>query len=178
MAHPCSRHFLSSHSCERSPSFLYAAAFDHELVMETLHKLKQGLPCRIPRYDFKTSSRLEEWQEIPHAHVIILEGILTFFDKGCRDLMDIKIFVDTDPDIRLARRIRRDITERGRDLLQVLEQYERHVKPSYDEYIAPTKVYADIVIPRGGTNKVAIDIITKHIKLKLQEFDMDRPDTQ
>lgn len=100
-----------------------------------------------------------------------MEGILILYNKQLRELMNMKIFVDTDADTRLARRIKRDIAQRGRDLNGVLAQYEKFVKPSFDEYIQPTKKFADIIIPRGGDNIVAIDLLVKHIKFKLEEKD-------
>lgn len=103
--------------------------------------------------------------------MIIIEGILVLYNRQLRDLMNMKIFVDTDADTRLARRIKRDIAQRGRDLNGVLAQYEKFVKPSFDEYILPTKKFADIIIPRGGDNIVAIDLLVKHIKFKLEEKD-------
>ena len=93
------------------------------------------------------------------AEVVLLEGLFVLYDEGLRDMLDMRIFVDTDADTRLARRIRRDIAERGRDVARVLDQYEATVKPSYDQYVQPTKRYADIVIPRGAENEVAIDLV-------------------
>ncbi|KAL0490674.1 uridine kinase [Acrasis kona] len=142
-------------------------AFDYDVFESTLRKLKEGDDVEIPVYCFKTHSRLTTTEKIAGADVIIVEGILIFFTKHIRDLMDMKIFVDTDSDVRLARRIRRDIQERGRDLDGVLTQYEKFVKNSFDDYIMPTKKYADMIIPRGGANKVAIDLLVEHIKSKL-----------
>ncbi|KAL9653512.1 hypothetical protein ABK040_002145 [Willaertia magna] len=151
--------------------FDHPDAFDYAIFEEAIKELKNGNGVDIPVYDFKTHSRTNETERVDGADVIIIEGILIFFNKSVRDLMDMKIFVDTDADVRLARRIRRDTKERGRDLESVLLQYERFVKPSFDDYIMPTKKYADIIIPRGGANIVAIDLLTQHIKLKLISLD-------
>ena len=103
------------------------------------------------------------------ANVLIFEGILAFHHKEVLDLLDMKVFVDTDPDIRLSRRLKRDITQRGRDMKGVLDQYNRHVKPSFDYYIAPTMTHADIIVPRGGENEVAINLIVHHVQNQLDQ---------
>lgn len=137
-------------------------------------------------YDFKTHSRASKSKTLYGANVIVFEGIFAFYDRRITDLMDLKVFVDTDADTRLVRRLRRDIAERGRSLESVLVQYERYVKPSHDDFIQPTVRQADIIIPRGADNKgisftlplvsptcsrlqVAIDLITKHISSQLEE---------
>ena len=102
------------------------------------------------------------------ANVIICEGILIFANKKLVDMMDMKVFIDTDSDIRLARRLKRDIMERGRDLEGVIKQYNQFVKPMFDFYIQPSMVHADIIVPRGGENKVAIDLIVQHVHTQLQ----------
>jgi uridine kinase len=102
------------------------------------------------------------------ANVIICEGILIFAHKKLVDMMDMKVFIDTDSDIRLVRRLRRDITERGRDLEGVLKQYNQFVKPMFDFYIAPSMIHADLIVPRGGENQVAIDLIVQHVHTQLQ----------
>lgn len=123
----------------------------------------------IPIYDFEIHNRLERKQTVYGASVILFEGILTFADEELRDLMDLKIFVDTDSDIRLARRMQRDIKERGRDVEGVLSQYNTFVKPSFEKYIKPTMKYADMIVPRGSDNVVAIDLIVQHVQRKLDE---------
>jgi uridine kinase len=149
-------------------NFDHPNAFDYEAFEHTVHLLKNGKSnVQVPLYDFKTNSRLvDQYDIITRADVIIVEGILIFYSKTLRDIMDMKIFVDTDTDTALARRIRRDITQRGRDLEGVLRQYETFVKPSYDEFIYPSKKYADIIVPRGG-NEVAVDLLVQHVKVKL-----------
>eukprot|EP01086_Lenisia_limosa_P014932 TRINITY_DN4667_c0_g1_i1.p1 TRINITY_DN4667_c0_g1~~TRINITY_DN4667_c0_g1_i1.p1 ORF type:complete len:168 (+),score=51.45 TRINITY_DN4667_c0_g1_i1:367-870(+) len=129
--------------------------------------LKNGLPVDIPVYDFTTHKRSEEFTRVYPSEVILVEGILTFWQRELREQFDIKIFVDTDADIRLARRIRRDITERGRDIDGVLKQYERFVKPSFDEYTGPSRKFADVIIPRGGDNIVGINLISEHVQQRL-----------
>lgn len=152
--------------------FDHPDAFEFDLLQDTLLKLKQGKKVSIPVYDFKTHSRVEEaCTYIFGADVIIIEGILIFYTKALRELMDMKIFIDSDADTRLSRRIRRDIIERGRDLNGILIQYEKFVKPAFDDYISPTKKFADIIIPRGSANTVAIDLLVQHIKFKLTEAD-------
>mmetsp|Transcript_4458 Transcript_4458/g.6542 ORF Transcript_4458/g.6542 Transcript_4458/m.6542 type:complete len:264 (+) Transcript_4458:762-1553(+) len=147
--------------------FDHPNAFDYDIFVKTLKKLKNGGIATVPVYDFKTHSRLEKKKETKGADVIIVEGILIFYSQELLKLMDMKIFVDTDDDVRLTRRIRRDIAERGREVIGVLDQWERFVKPNFDQYILPTKREADVIIPRGGDNIIAIELITKHITLRL-----------
>ncbi|KAG6529539.1 hypothetical protein ZIOFF_011747 [Zingiber officinale] len=148
-------------------------AFDTEQLLECMKKLKSGYSVNVPIYDFKKHQRCpENFRKVNASDVIILEGILVFHDSRVRDLMNMKIFVDTDPDIRLARRIKRDTIERGRDVNSVLEQYGKFVKPSFDDFILPSKKYADVIIPRGGDNIVAIDLIVQHIRTKLGQHDL------
>ncbi|CAM0911879.1 unnamed protein product [Alopecurus aequalis] len=154
-------------------NFDHPDAFDTDRLLECMGKLKSGKSVNIPIYDFKNHRRCSEsFRKVNVSDVIILEGILVFHDQRVRDLMDMKIFVDTDADIRLARRIRRDTVERGRDVLSVLEQYGRFVKPAFDDFVLPSKKYADVIIPRGGDNHVAIDLIVQHIRTKLGQHDL------
>eukprot|EP00743_Colponemidia_sp_Colp-15_P003270 GILK01003532.1.p1 GENE.GILK01003532.1~~GILK01003532.1.p1 ORF type:complete len:249 (-),score=25.67 GILK01003532.1:143-856(-) len=143
-------------------------AFDYDLLRKTLVKLRSFQPVEIPSYDYAAHCRGEPIIT-QAAQIILVEGILVFHDSSVRDLMDLKVFVEADPDIRLARRVMRDTSERGRDLGGVLKQYEGFVKPAFDKYIEPTKKYADIVIPnsRHTENTVAIDLIVQHIASKL-----------
>ena len=144
-------------------------SFDLDMCVENLKKLKQGRAIDCPQYDFTTHQRDPVSKPIYGANVIIFEGILSMCDERLRDLMDLKIFVDTDSDIRLARRLRRDMASRARNLRSVIAQYEKFVKPSYETYIHPLIKYADIVIPRGGENLVAINLITQQIQKELQK---------
>uniref|UniRef100_A0A8C2Q8Q4 Uridine-cytidine kinase n=1 Tax=Cyprinus carpio TaxID=7962 RepID=A0A8C2Q8Q4_CYPCA len=153
-------------------NFDHPGAFDFELLVTTLQKLKQGKSVKIPVYDFTTHGRQKNWKNVYGASVIIFEGILSFADKELLQLMDMKIFVDTDSDIRLVRRLRRDITERGRDIEGVIKQYNKFVKPAFEQYIEPTMRLADIVVPRGGGNMVAIDLIVQHVHSQLDEHKM------
>ncbi|KAN0034382.1 hypothetical protein ACTFIV_000888 [Dictyostelium citrinum] len=154
-------------------NFDHPNSFDYDLMVKTISELRAGKKVNIPKYCFKTHSRLVHQDTVYGADVIILEGILTLYSKELRDLMDIKIFIDTDDDVRLARRLKRDIAERGRTLESVLHQYNTFVKPSFDDYIIPLKKYADIIVPRGSDNIVAINLLTNHIRLKLKERGFD-----
>ena len=144
--------------------------FDHPDALETsllirhLNDLKRGKPIDQPLYDYTTYRRLGETKRIDSKHVIIVEGILIFVEKQLRELMDIKIFVDTDADERLLRRLRRDLVERGRSIESVMEQYTETVKPMHLEFVEPSKRWADIIIPTGGENLVAIDMVVTRIR--------------
>eukprot|EP00158_Paraphelidium_tribonemae_P005232 Partr_v1_DN27235_c2_g1_i2_m38737 putative uridine kinase len=144
-------------------------AFDYDLLVETLVDLKEGRSVKVPIYDFKTHSRLSATRQLYGANVVIFEGIYGLYDQRVVDMMDMRIFVDTDDDIRLSRRLRRDIAERGRDLNGVLQQYMRFVKPSFDQWIKPTMRHADVIVPRGADNVVAIELLTHHISRQLDE---------
>lgn len=137
-------------------------------MVDVLRKLKDGRKADVPIYNFVTHGRETTTKTMYGANVIIFEGILVFHSPEILDMLDMKVFVDTDADIRLARRLRRDITQRGRDIEGVLKQYSTMVKPSYSNYIAPTMAHADIIIPRGGENKVAIELIVQHVHTQLQ----------
>ncbi|XP_071401940.1 uridine-cytidine kinase-like 1a isoform X1 [Centroberyx affinis] len=153
-------------------NFDHPGAFDFELLVATVRKLKQGKSVKIPVYDFTTHRRQKDWKNVYGASVIIFEGIMSFADKELLQLLDMKIFVDTDSDIRLVRRLRRDITERGRDIEGVIKQYNKFVKPAFEQYIEPTMRLADIVVPRGGGNMVAIDLIVQHVHSQLEEREL------
>ncbi|KAG2461669.1 UCKL1 protein, partial [Polypterus senegalus] len=133
-------------------NFDHPDAFDITLLVHTLRKLKQGKSVKIPVYDFTIHGRQKEWKTVYGASVIIFEGIMSFADKELLKLLDMKIFVDTDSDIRLVRRLHRDITERGRDIEGVIKQYNKFVKPAFEQYIEPTMRLADIVVPRGASS--------------------------
>ena len=127
-----------------------------------------GKPTKIPVYDFKTNARVPGlFTLIYPSDVVIVEGILVFYFLGIREIFNLKLFVDTDADTRLARRVLRDISERGRDLEHVLHQYTSLVKPAFEEFCIPTKKYADVIIPRGAENTVALDLIRQHIEVPL-----------
>ncbi|XP_032810563.1 uridine-cytidine kinase-like 1 isoform X2 [Petromyzon marinus] len=150
-------------------NFDHPDAFDFELIISTLRKLKKGKSVKVPIYDFTTHSRRKESKTVYGANVIIFEGILSFANKELLKLLDMKVFVDTDSDIRLVRRLRRDITERGRDIHGVIKQYNKFVKPAFEQYIEPTMQLADIVVPRGGENNVALELIVQHVHCQLEK---------
>ena len=139
-------------------------AFETHLLIEHLKKLIDGERIECPVYDYTMHTRSKETKIIEPADVIIVEGILIFENKQLRDLMDIKIFVDTDADERILRRIRRDVVERGRSIDSVINQYLTTVKPMHDMYVEPTKRVADIIVVGGGQNAVALDMISKRVK--------------
>lgn len=145
------------------------AAFDTSLMVYHLDQLRHGFPVECPVYDFTVHNRSDETIRLVPCKVIIVEGILIFENEDLRNLMDIKIFVDTDADIRLCRRIKRDVNKRGRSLESVLNQYKETVKPMHDRYVEPSKKYADLVVPEGGKNQVALSMIIGHIRRYLDE---------
>ncbi|KAH0895265.1 hypothetical protein HID58_057694, partial [Brassica napus] len=154
-------------------NFDHPDAFDTEQLLCSMEKLRKGQAVDIPNYDFKSyKNNVFPPRRVNPSDVIILEGILIFHDPRVRDLMNMKIFVDADADVRLARRIKRDTVEKGRDIATVLDQYSKFVKPAFEDFILPTKKYADIIIPRGGDNHVAIDLIVQHIRTKLGQHDL------
>ncbi|NXI25284.1 UCKL1 protein, partial [Sterrhoptilus dennistouni] len=150
-------------------NFDHPDAFDFELLVSVLRKLKKGKSVKVPVYDFTTHSRRREWKTVYGANVIVFEGILAFANKELLKLLDMKVFVDTDSDIRLVRRLQRDIMERGRDVAGVIKQYNKFVKPAFEQYIEPTVQVADIVVPRGGENFVALDLIVQHVHSQLEK---------
>ena len=145
------------------------AAFDTSLMVYHLDQLRHGHSIECPVYDFTIHNRADETVRLVPRKVIIVEGILIFENEELRSLMDIKIFVDTDADIRLCRRIKRDVNKRGRSLESVLTQYQQTVKPMHERYVEPSKKYADLVVPEGGKNLVALHMITGHIRRYLDE---------
>ena len=145
------------------------AALETDLMARHLDILRHGGTIDCPVYDFTIHNRSDETIRITPEKVIIVEGILIFENRELRNLMDIKVFVDTDADIRLCRRIRRDVTRRGRTLESVLEQYQNTVKPMQEMYVDPSKKFADIIVPEGGKNLVALDMIMGRIRRHLEE---------
>lgn len=166
-----SYYFDSSHlSLEerRKKNFDHPESVEFKLMIDHIKKLQKGIPVEEPVYSFISCSRLEESRKVTPKEVLIIEGILCLTNKSLRELMDIKVFVDCDSDVRLSRVIRRDINERGRNVDQVLDRYEKTVRPSHLQFIEPTKRFADIIIPQGGMNLVAINILTNHINHTLK----------
>ena len=145
------------------------AAMETELMVRHLDALRHWQEIDCPVYDFSVHNRSDETIRVVPRKVIIVEGILIFADEALRDLMDIKIFVDTDADVRLCRRIKRDVNKRGRTLESVLTQYQTTVKPMHEKYVEPSKKYADLVVPEGGKNFVALDMIMDRIQRHLDE---------
>lgn len=145
-------------------------AFENDLMVAHLQQLRLGNPVDCPVYDFTVHNRSNQVQHIVPKRVILVEGILIFACEELRNLMDIRIFVDTDADIRLCRRIKRDVTKRGRTLESVLSQYQNTVKPMHEMYVEPSKKYANIVVPEGGKNMVALDMIIGRIQRHLDHF--------
>jgi uridine kinase len=139
-------------------------ALETALLVEHLQHLKAGNPVEVPVYDFKVHRRKPETQRLEPASVIIVEGILVFVDEHLRRELDIKIFVDTEPDIRAIRRIRRDMRTRGRDFEAVREQYYETVRPMHLQLVEPSKRTADLIIPEGGENRVAIDVLVARLR--------------
>lgn len=139
-------------------------SIDNDLLITHLEQLKKGQGINKPIYDFKTHSRLEQTEPVPAKRVILVEGILVLAHEQLRDMMDIKIFVDTDSDIRLIRRISRDVGERGRSIDSVVDQYMSTVRPMHEKFVDPCKKFADLIIPEGGHNEVAMDMLITKIK--------------
>jgi len=146
-------------------------AFDWELLVCQLATLAAGQPIDKPVYDFVTHTRSDRTVVVPPARVVVIDGILLFSDPRVRDLCDVKVFVDADADIRLMRRLRRDINKRGRTLEEVLDQYLTTVQPMHLQFVEPSKRYADIIVPRGGHNAVAVEMIVAKIHRRLAAMD-------
>ncbi|XP_036276362.1 uridine-cytidine kinase 1 [Pipistrellus kuhlii] len=144
-------------------NFDHPDAFDNDLMHKTLKHIVEGKTVEVPTYDFVTHSRLPETTVVYPADVVLFEGILVFYSQEIRDMFHLRLFVDTDSDVRLSRRVLRDVN-RGRDLEQILTQYTTFVKPAFEEFCLPTKKYADVIIPRGVDNMVAINLIVQHIQ--------------
>ena len=145
------------------------AALETDLMARHLMQLRNGQAIDCPVYDFTQHNRSDETIRIEPKNVIIVEGILIFENRPQRELMDIRIFVDTDADVRLCRRIKRDVNKRGRTLESVLQQYQQTVKPMHEKYVEPSKRFADVVVPEGGKNLVALDMIMGRIQRHLNE---------
>jgi len=145
------------------------AALDTSLLVYHLEQLRCGRSIECPVYDFAQHNRSNETLRVEPNRVIIVEGIMIFENESLRNLMDVRIYVDTDADVRLCRRIKRDVNKRGRSLESVLEQYQTTVKPMHEKYVEPSKKYANLVVPEGGKNAVALDMIMGHIQRHLEQ---------
>jgi uridine kinase len=149
--------------------------FDHpdsletELLVRHLEGLRRGEAVEVPIYDFTTHARTNLTRRVEAQLVILVEGILVFAERALRELFDVKIFVDTDPDVRFIRRLQRDIEERGRTVASVIQQYQMTVRPMHLEFVEPSKRYADVIIPEGGLNTVAMDMVVARIRTLLVE---------
>lgn len=150
-------------------NFDHPASLETDLLIEHINQLKAGHPIELPHYDFKTHTRTKETTLIEPQQILIVEGILIFAEPELRKLFDLKIYVDTDADIRFIRRLRRDIEERGRTTDSVIKQYLETVRPMHLEFVEPSKRYASVIIPEGGHNIVALDLIVARIETMLQE---------
>ena len=139
-------------------------SFDTEMMVEHIKALKEGVPIEHPVYSFVEHNRTKETVRVMPSKVLIIDGILIFENKELRDQMDMKVYVDTDADLRLARRLLRDVRERGRSMESVVEQYINTVKPMHEEFVEPSKKYADVIIPEGGFNSVAVYMLIENIK--------------
>ncbi|DBA91951.1 TPA: Uridine kinase-like protein 1, chloroplastic, variant 2 [Trebouxia sp. C0005] len=168
---------LTPEECKnvKAYSFDEPDAFDTPALVQCLQSLKAMQAVQVPVYDFKLHQRAQETRRVEPADVVIIEGILVLHSEPVRKLLNMKIYVDTDDDVRLARRIQRDVAIRGRDVASVIEQYTQQVKPAFDQYVAPSRKHADVIIPWAREeNVVAIDLITQHIRMKLQQPDLRR----
>ena len=157
----------TSHMTEeqrKAINFDHPDAFDWQLLVKQIDDLRNGKAIEQPMYSYILSNRLKETVHVEPKPVIIIEGIMTLLNKKLRDIMDLKIFVDTDPDERLIRNIQRDIVERGRTVDMVVDRYLEVLKPMHEQFIEPTKRYADLIIPQGGENKRGISILCKYIE--------------
>jgi len=150
-------------------NFDHPDAFDGELLKAHVRDLLEGRSIEQPIYDYSQHRRLQETRTVGEHLVIVLEGILIFVDPELREMMDIKLFIDADPDVRFIRRLRRDLQERGRSVDSIVRQYEESVRPMHMQFVEPTKRYADLIIPEGGHNKVAIDLLKTKIRELLRE---------
>lgn len=142
----------------------HPAAFDTDMLVEHIRQLKEGKNVECPVYSFVEHNRTTETLPVAPSKVIIIDGILIFENEELRDMMDIKVYVDTDADLRLARRILRDVRERGRSMESVISQYTQTVKPMHEQFVEPSKRYADVIIPEGGFNSVAVSMLIQSIR--------------
>lgn len=154
-------------------NFDHPDAFDNDLMCQHLRELLEGHAIEQPIYDYTQHKRTKDTRRISDHLVVVLEGILIFHDPELRALMDIKLYVDADSDVRLMRRLRRDLIERGRSVDSILRQYEDSVRPMHQQFVEPSKRFADVIIPGGGHNKVAIDLVKTKIRELLRERGVD-----
>jgi uridine kinase len=158
-----------------SRNFDHPDAFDNEMLKRHVRALLAGHPIEQPIYDYAEHRRLAETRHIGEHLIIVLEGILIFSDAELRQMMDIKLFIDADGDVRFIRRLRRDLVERGRSVDSIVRQYEESVKPMHLQFVEPSKRHADVIIPEGGHNRVAIDLVKTKIRELLRERGVELP---
>lgn len=156
------------HNQRAEVNFDHPDSLDTDLLIQHIQQLKESQPVELPIYDFKTHTRTSETQTVYPRQVIMVEGILLFTDRILRELLDVKIFVDTDADIRFIRRLERDIQERGRTTEMVVRQYLATVRPMHLEFVEPSKRYADVIVPEGGLNAVAMEMVVARLEALLQ----------
>lgn len=167
------RHFPDMPLEERQRvNYDHPESLDNELLATHLNRLRSGEPVDMPQYDFITHLRRPESRRVEPTPIVIVEGILVFVDEQIRDRLDVKVFVDTAADIRVFRRIRRDMESRGRTFAQIREQYYTTVRPMHLQFVEPSKEQADLIIPEGGNNRVAIDILLSKLKHTLGALDL------
>jgi len=154
-------------------NFDHPDAFDNALMLHHVRELLAGRPVAQPIYDYAQHRRLAETRTVGDHVVFVLEGILIFVDPELRALMDIKLFIDADPDVRCIRRMRRDLAERGRSVDSIVRQYEESLRPMHQQFVEPSKRHADVIIPEGGHNTVAIDLVQTKIRDLLRELGVD-----
>jgi uridine kinase len=159
-------------------NFDHPDAFDNELLKRHVRDLLEGRTIEQPIYDYAQHQRLAETRTIGDHVVIVLEGILIYVDPELRSMMDIKLFVDADHDVRFIRRLKRDIVERGRSVDSIIRQYEESVRPMHLQFVEPTKRYADLIVPEGGHNRVAIDLLKTKIRELLRERGVETVSTK
>lgn len=156
-------------AARRETNLDHPHAFDNALFVQHLDLLCRGQPIEVPTYDYATYVRLAGTRQVRPERVVLTEGILLFADPAIRDRTDIKVYVDTEADLRLLRRLRRDVEQRGRTVESVLDQYEGTVRPMHLEFVEPSKRWADVIIPRGGRNRIAIDLVAARVERLLTE---------
>ena len=144
-------------------NFDHPDAFDMDLMMQNLASLKEGKSCMMPQYDFVHHTRKEEFVKVEPSSIIVIDGLMVFYDERVRKLLDLKLYVDTPADIRFIRRLKRDVAERGRTVESVIEQYTNVVRPGHYNFIEPSKGYADLIIPEGGYNDNAMEVLFSFI---------------
>ncbi len=144
-------------------NFDHPDAFDMDLLLSNIRDLKSGKSCRMPQYDFVHHTRLDEYITVEPSSIIIIDGLMVFYDERIRDMLDLKLYVDTPSDIRFIRRLTRDVRERGRTVESVIEQYVNVVRPGHFNFIEPSKSYADLIIPEGGYNDNAMEVLFSFI---------------